>query len=89
MLYWVTVEKSFTLIYLLPDQILRWIGGQSEHIGAEAARWEQEVKQQVQKGAEGSTNFMMSSPFSGDGGDGGEESSGDGSSSSSGKAPAK
>jgi glycosyltransferase involved in cell wall biosynthesis len=89
MLYWVSVEKSFTLIYLLPDQILRWIGGQSEHIGAEAARWEQEVKQQVQKGTEGSANFMMSSPGSGDGGDGGEESSGDGSSSSSGKAPVK
>jgi len=93
MLYWVSVEKSFTLIYLLPDQILRWIGGQSEHIGAEAARWEQEVKQQVQKGTEGSANFMMSSTGSGDGGDGGdgggEESSGDGSSSSSGKAPVK
>lgn len=43
-MYLAVTEKAFNLIYMLPDQILRWIGGQPEHIGAEAAKWGEEVK---------------------------------------------
>lgn len=46
-MYLVVTEKSFNLIYMLPDQILRWIGSQPEHIGAESARWGEESKQKV------------------------------------------
>jgi len=47
MLYLTIVQKAFSLIYILPDGILRWIGGQAEHIGGESAQWGQEVKQKV------------------------------------------
>ena len=53
-LYLIVVQKSFTLITLLPDKILRWIGGQPESIGAETAQWGEEAKSQV-KEAGGST----------------------------------
>lgn len=46
-MYLIVTEKSFNLIYMLPDQILRWIGSQPEHIGAESARWGEESKQKV------------------------------------------
>lgn len=47
MLYLTLVQKAFSLIYILPDGILRWIGGQSESIGGQAAQWGQESKDQV------------------------------------------
>lgn len=31
------INKAFTLVHLLPDRIMRWIGGGIEHYGAEAA----------------------------------------------------
>ena len=52
MLYLVVTEKAFNLIYILPDQILRWIGGQSEHAGAEAAKWGEEAKGKVSSAGE-------------------------------------
>ena len=48
-LYVIVVQKSFTLITLLPDKVLRWIGGQPESIGAETAQWGEEAKQRVEK----------------------------------------
>ena len=48
-LYVIVVQKSFTLITLLPDKVLRWIGGQPESIGAETAQWGEEAKQKVEK----------------------------------------
>lgn len=48
-LYIIVVQKSFTLITLLPDKVLRWIGGQPESIGAETAQWGEEAKQKVEK----------------------------------------
>lgn len=48
-LYTIVVQKSFTLITLLPDKILRWIGGQPESIGAETAQWGEEAKGKVEK----------------------------------------
>ena len=38
------VQKSFTLIYLLPDKVLRWIGGPQETIGGETQQWLEEGK---------------------------------------------
>lgn len=46
-LYLIVTEKAFNLIYILPDQILRWIGGHPEHSGAEAAKWGEEAQRKV------------------------------------------
>lgn len=58
MIYWVTVEKSFTLIYLLPDQILRWIGGAPEHIGQETSGWMQQTREQMSQAGSKTEGFM-------------------------------
>ncbi|HVT62655.1 MAG TPA: type IV secretion protein DotA, partial [Legionellaceae bacterium] len=49
-IYWTVVEKAFTLIHLLPDNILRWIGGQPEQLGKESAGWVEAVKKGVEEG---------------------------------------
>ena len=49
-IYLTVVEKSFTLIYLLPDNVLRWIGGQPESIGKETAQWGDATKRQLEEG---------------------------------------
>lgn len=54
-IYLTVVEKSFTLIYLLPDQVLRWIGGQPEQYGKDTAQWMDATKQKVEKGGEETT----------------------------------
>ncbi len=41
------VQKSFGLISNLPDKVLRWIGGQPESVGQEAAQWGDETKQKI------------------------------------------
>jgi len=46
--YLIIVQKSFTLITILPDRILRWIGSAAETIGGEAAQWGEEGKQKVE-----------------------------------------
>lgn len=47
-IYWAVVEKSFNLIYMLPDNILRWIGGQAESTGKDSAQWVDAVKKSVE-----------------------------------------
>ena len=50
-MYLTVVQKAFTLITYLPDKVLRWIGGQPEGIGEQAAQWaEGEPKKQVEGG---------------------------------------
>jgi defect in organelle trafficking protein DotA len=45
------MNKSFTLIYVVPDKVLRWIqGGQQEALGAEAAGMADQVKGTFQAG---------------------------------------
>ena len=51
-IYLTVVEKAFTPIYLLPDQISRWMGGQPEQFGKETAQWMDATKEQVKKGGE-------------------------------------
>ena len=51
-MYLAVTEKAFNLIYMLPDQILRWIGGHPEHIGGEAAKWGEETKNKVTSAGE-------------------------------------
>ncbi len=53
-MYLVVVQKSFTLISLLPDKVLRWIGGTQESIGQETAQWGEEVKSKVGEGSKAS-----------------------------------
>lgn len=50
--YLTIVQKSFTLIHLLPDKVLRWIGGQPESIGAESAGWAEESKKSIESAGE-------------------------------------
>jgi defect-in-organelle-trafficking protein DotA len=51
-MYVAVVQKSFTLIYMLPDKILRWLsGGQQESLGeGVAGGMQKEVKDEVAKG---------------------------------------
>lgn len=48
--YLTAVQKSFTLIYILPDKVLRWIGGQPEATGQEISQWTEEAKGQIKEG---------------------------------------
>lgn len=43
-MYLIIVQRSFTLISLLPDKVLRWIGGPAEGMGEQAAQWGEEAK---------------------------------------------
>ncbi len=47
-MYLLVVQKAFNLIVYLPDRVLRWIGGQEEKVGQEAAQWTDEAKRQVE-----------------------------------------
>jgi defect-in-organelle-trafficking protein DotA len=51
-IYLTVVEKSFQLIYLLPDNISRWMGGQAESYGKETAQWTDATRKQVETGGE-------------------------------------
>jgi defect in organelle trafficking protein DotA len=44
-MYITVVQKSFTLIALLPDKVLRWIGGGPESYGSDSQQWAGEVEQ--------------------------------------------
>ncbi|KTD59985.1 type IVB secretion system protein DotA [Legionella shakespearei] len=46
-MYLIIVQKAFTLISLLPDRVLRWIGGSAEDYGKDSASWGDEAKQAV------------------------------------------
>lgn len=54
--YLTVVQKSFTLIAILPDKVLRWIGGQAEQTGQETTQWAEEGKSQVKEGIEPTTS---------------------------------
>ncbi len=58
MMYMTIVEKAFTLISVLPDKVLRWIGGQPESHGQDAAQWMTESKGKVEKAGEKSGDSM-------------------------------
>lgn len=58
MMYMTIVEKAFTLISVLPDKVLRWIGGQPESHGQDAAQWMGDTKGKVEKGGEKSGDAM-------------------------------
>lgn len=49
-MYMIIVQKSFSLIAVLPDQILRWIGGQAEGGGKESMQWAEESKGKIEEG---------------------------------------
>ena len=53
-MYVTVVQKAFNLIYMLPDQVMRWVGGHAEQTGHEAAGWAQESQKQVEKAGESS-----------------------------------
>jgi defect-in-organelle-trafficking protein DotA len=48
-LYSTLAQKSFSLIFQLPDKILRWIGAQQEAFGQEAQHWAEETKQKQEQ----------------------------------------
>jgi len=47
MLYVTLATKAFTLIAVLPDKVLRWIGGQAESTGQETMQWAEESKSKI------------------------------------------
>lgn len=49
-MYLIVVQKAFTLITILPDRVLRWIGGQPESYGGEAAQWGEKAEGKVEAG---------------------------------------
>lgn len=51
--YLVIVQQAFTLISLLPDKVLRWIGGTPESIGQESAKWGEEAKGKISEAGKG------------------------------------
>lgn len=52
MTYLTIVEKAFSLIVVLPDKVLRWIGGHDEKVGQEAAQWTGDVKKKMGEAGE-------------------------------------
>ena len=48
-IYLTVVQKSFSLIALLPDQVLRWIGGAPESAGKESSEWGKDTKGEIDK----------------------------------------
>lgn len=58
-IYVTVVQKSFTLIYILPDKILRWMGSQGEGIGQETAQWADETKGQAKDTGEATGKSSM------------------------------
>ncbi len=48
----IVVQRSFTMITLLPDKVLRWIGGQQESYGQDTSQWTDEAKGKVEKSGE-------------------------------------
>jgi defect in organelle trafficking protein DotA len=52
-LYMILAQKSFNLIYILPDKVLRWIkGGQAEDTGSQTSQWGEESKNQMKTSGE-------------------------------------
>ena len=52
-LYMTIAQKSFNMIYILPDKVLRWIkGGQAEGVGEQSERWSEESKGQMKQASD-------------------------------------
>ncbi|MDP3562242.1 MAG: type IVB secretion system protein DotA [Legionellaceae bacterium] len=58
-MYVTVVQKTFTLIYALPDKILRWIGSQGESYGQDTAQWSEDVKGQAKDTGEATGKSSM------------------------------
>jgi defect-in-organelle-trafficking protein DotA len=58
------VQKSFSLVYVIPDQVFKWIGGNIQGMGGEAEA-EQKIAGGVQKGAE-ATGGLVKTKIAGD-----------------------
>ncbi|MGQ3889897.1 type IVB secretion system protein DotA [Legionella sp. CNM-1927-20] len=54
-MYLTVVQKAFTLIVVLPDKVLRWIGGQPESAGQETAQWAEDTKGKVGEATKATT----------------------------------
>ncbi|MCX7115412.1 MAG: type IVB secretion system protein DotA [Gammaproteobacteria bacterium] len=52
MTYLTVVQEAFNLIHMLPDKVMRWIGGGPESYGQETGKWAEQVKGQMDKGGE-------------------------------------
>jgi defect in organelle trafficking protein DotA len=50
-MYMTVAQKSFNLIYTLPDHIMTWIGGPASQVGQETAQWGEEMKQKTAEAA--------------------------------------
>jgi defect-in-organelle-trafficking protein DotA len=48
-MYITVVTKAFSLIAVLPDKVLRWIGGSPESAGQEAAGWSEDTKGHIKE----------------------------------------
>lgn len=48
-IYMTVAQKSFGLIFQLPDKVLRWIGAQQESFGQEVQHWADEPKQKTEQ----------------------------------------
>lgn len=62
-LYTTVVQKSFNLIYILPDKVLRWVGGQPESYGSETQQWLDETRQKVEQQFAAKTEGGMGEGF--------------------------
>lgn len=58
-IYVTLVEKSFSLIHILPDNMSRWMGGQAESHGKEAAQWAEQAKQQITEASKETGNASI------------------------------
>lgn len=83
-MYVTMVQKAFTLIYNIPDKIMRWVGGTQESYGQETADWVKGTEQQVEKFGEKTSQGLAKGignypgevqKLTGDGGGGGSDGS--------------
>lgn len=51
-IYITVVTKAFTLIAVLPDKVLRWVGGTPESYGTDTSQWGEEAKQKMDKASD-------------------------------------
>lgn len=61
-----SLDMSFSLIWQIPDRILRWIGGQDDGIGRQSSQSAQQIQQETQslaqKGSQGASQSSSSTP---------------------------
>ena len=57
-MYVTVVEKCFSLIHIIPDKTLRWIGGQQESYGQDTTQWSEETKARIKEGEKATAKAM-------------------------------